>query len=73
MASGPVSAWTTRAVSTVVSYAHAGNVDTVLIGGEIRKWRGRLVSHDLAKIRERVRQSRDDLFARRGQKLDILA
>ena len=63
----------TNAVSTVVSYAHAGNVDTVLIAGEIRKWRGRLVGHDLAKIRERVRQSRDDLFARRGQKLDVLA
>ncbi len=63
----------TNAVSTVVSYAHAGNVDTVLIAGEIRKWRGQLVGHDLAKIRERVRQSRDDLFARRGQKLDVLA
>jgi 5-methylthioadenosine/S-adenosylhomocysteine deaminase len=63
----------TNAVSTVVSYAHAGNVDTVLIAGEIRKWSGRLVGHDLAKIRERVQQSRDDLFARRGQRLDILA
>ena len=63
----------TNAVSTVVSYAHAGNVDTVLIAGEIRKWRGRLVGFDLAKIRERVRQSRDDLFARRGQRLEILA
>lgn len=40
----------TNAVSTVVSYAHAGNVDTVLIAGEIRKWRGQLVGHDLAKF-----------------------
>jgi 5-methylthioadenosine/S-adenosylhomocysteine deaminase len=63
----------TNAVSTVVSYAHAGNVDTVFIAGEIRKWRGGLVGQDLAKIRERVRQSRDDLFARRGHKLDVLA
>jgi 5-methylthioadenosine/S-adenosylhomocysteine deaminase len=62
----------TNAASTVVSHAHAGNVDTVLIAGEIRKWRGRLVGHDLAKVSARVQQSRDELFARRGQKLDIL-
>jgi 5-methylthioadenosine/S-adenosylhomocysteine deaminase len=30
----------TNAISSVVSHAHAGNVDTVLIAGEIRKWRG---------------------------------
>jgi hypothetical protein len=29
--------------------------------------------HDLARVRERVRQSRDHLFAQRGYKLDILA
>ncbi len=62
----------TNAVSTVVSYAHAGNVDAVFIAGEIRKWRGSLVGQDLARVRERVRQSRDDLFARRGHKLDVL-
>jgi hypothetical protein len=39
----------------------------------VRKWGGRLVGHDMARVRERVRQSRDDLFARRGVKLDILA
>jgi hypothetical protein len=63
----------TNAVSTVVSHAHAGNIDAVFIAGEVRKWAGRLVGHDLAKVRERVRQSRDHLFAQRGYKLDILA
>jgi 5-methylthioadenosine/S-adenosylhomocysteine deaminase len=63
----------TNAVSTVVSHAHAGNVDAVFIAGEVRKWGGGLVGHDLAKVRERVRQSRDHLFAQRGYKLDILA
>jgi cytosine/adenosine deaminase-related metal-dependent hydrolase len=63
----------TNAVSTVVSHAHAGNVDMVFIAGEVRKWGGKLVGHDMARVRERVRQSRDDLFARRGVKLDILA
>jgi 5-methylthioadenosine/S-adenosylhomocysteine deaminase len=63
----------TNAVSTVVFHAHAGDVDAVFIAGEVRKWGGRLVGHDLAKVHERVRQSRDDLFARRGMKLDVLA
>ena len=63
----------TNAIGTVVSHAHAGNVDTVLIAGEIRKWRRRLVGHDLANIRARVAQSRDALFERKGQKLEVLS
>lgn len=63
----------TNAIGSVVSQAHAGNVDTVLIAGEIRKWRRRLVGHDLAHIRARAQQSRDTLFERKGQKLEILA
>jgi 5-methylthioadenosine/S-adenosylhomocysteine deaminase len=62
----------TNAVGTVVSHAHAGNIDAVFIAGEIRKWAGTLVGHDLASIRRRVHQSRDELFARRGFKLDVL-
>ena len=62
----------TNAVSTVVSHAHAGNVEAVFIAGEIRKWQRTLVGHDLENIRRRVHQSRDDLFARRGHKLEIL-
>jgi cytosine/adenosine deaminase-related metal-dependent hydrolase len=63
----------TNAIGSVVSHAHSGNVDTVLIAGEIRKWRRRLVGHDLANVRARVQQSRDNLFERKGQKLEILA
>jgi cytosine/adenosine deaminase-related metal-dependent hydrolase len=63
----------TNAIGSVVSHAHAGNVDTVLIAGEIRKWRRRLVGHDLANVRARVQESRDNLFERKGQKLEILA
>ena len=63
----------TNAIGTVVSHAHAGNVDMVFIAGEARKWRNSLVGHDLAKVRERVQQSRDHLFTSRGYKLDILA
>jgi cytosine/adenosine deaminase-related metal-dependent hydrolase len=62
----------TNAVSTVVSYAHTGNVDSVFIAGNARKWRGGLVGQDLNQVRQMVRASRDRLFARRGVKLDVL-
>jgi cytosine/adenosine deaminase-related metal-dependent hydrolase len=62
----------TNAVATVVSYAHAGNVDTVFIAGMPRKWAGRLVDVDLAAVRERVQRSRDQLFARRGMKVEVV-
>jgi cytosine/adenosine deaminase-related metal-dependent hydrolase len=62
----------TNAVATVVSYAHAGNVDTVLIAGKPRKWAGKLVDVDLPAVRERVQRSRDRLFARRGMKVEVV-
>jgi cytosine/adenosine deaminase-related metal-dependent hydrolase len=62
----------TNAVSTVVSYAHAGNVDSVFIAGNARKWRGKLVGHDLNRVRKMVHESRDRLFASRGVKVDVL-
>jgi 5-methylthioadenosine/S-adenosylhomocysteine deaminase len=62
----------TNAVATVVSYAHAGNVDTVFIAGMPRKWVGKLVDVDLAAVRERVQRSRDQLFARRGMKVEVV-
>jgi 5-methylthioadenosine/S-adenosylhomocysteine deaminase len=62
----------TNAVATVVSYAHAGNVDAVFIAGLARKWGGKLVDVDLLGFRARVQRSRDALFARRGMKVDVL-
>lgn len=62
----------TNAVSTVVSYAHTGNIDAVFIAGNARKWRGKLVGHDLNRVRQSVHASRDRLFVRRGVKLDVL-
>jgi 5-methylthioadenosine/S-adenosylhomocysteine deaminase len=62
----------TNAVATVVSYAHAGNVDTVFIAGMMRKWAGKLVDVDLVAVRERVQRSRDQLFARRGRKVEVV-
>jgi 5-methylthioadenosine/S-adenosylhomocysteine deaminase len=61
-----------NAVSTVVSYAHPGNIEAVFIAGGVQKWRGALVNHDLANVRQKVHQSRDYLFAQRGEALNVL-
>ena len=63
----------TNAVATVVQYAHAGNVEAVFVAGNVRKWRGALVGHDIAAVRQRIHRSRDELFERRGMKLDVLS
>ena len=53
-------------ITSVVEGAHIGNVDTVFIGGQLRKWRGKLTStllgRNLEKIRQMVDESRDYLF-----------
>jgi cytosine/adenosine deaminase-related metal-dependent hydrolase len=55
-----------QALATVTSFAHAGNVDTVLVGGELRKFRGQPVGHDVAAVSRMMESSRDYLMAARG-------
>jgi 5-methylthioadenosine/S-adenosylhomocysteine deaminase len=52
-----------NAVCSVVQGGDAGLVDTVLVGGRVRKWRGRMLGVDLARIRRLAEQSRDHLLA----------
>jgi cytosine/adenosine deaminase-related metal-dependent hydrolase len=53
-------------LSTVVNCAHGGNVDTVLVSGEIVKRDGQLVNVDLATVRDDVLRARDRLYAAAG-------
>lgn len=55
-----------NAIGTVVQGADARNVDTVFIGGQIRKWCGELVGVDLRRVRALAYESRDYLAARAG-------
>ena len=48
----------------VVECAHAGNVDTVMVAGEIVKRDKRLLGLDLPRGRARVDAARDGLFRR---------
>jgi 5-methylthioadenosine/S-adenosylhomocysteine deaminase len=62
-----------NALATVTSFAHSGNVDTVLVGGELRKFRGQLMNHDFGQVRRMIEGSRDYLMRAQGLKPSRLA
>lgn len=55
----------------VVSLMERSNVETVIVGGKIRKWKGRLVDVNLNKLRRDLEDSRDHLFAAAGIARDL--
>lgn len=59
---GPAAISAADPVTTVVTMAHPGMVDTVLVAGELRKHRGRLVGVDVAATADLVRGSREYLL-----------
>ncbi|MFF2911432.1 amidohydrolase family protein [Paenibacillus sp. NPDC057934] len=62
-----------HALGTVVQGADRGNVDTVIIGGSIRKLNGKLLGVDSIKLNELVQESRTYLFESVNHQLDPLA
>ena len=60
-----------NAVGAVVTLMDRSNVATVLCAGEVKKWRGRLLGHDLAKLRAELEASRDYIFATAGFERDL--
>jgi 5-methylthioadenosine/S-adenosylhomocysteine deaminase len=62
-----------HAIGTVVSAADVRNIDTVIIGGRIRKQRGQMVGVDMAKFRQMADESRNYLFKQAGYTLDIFS
>jgi cytosine/adenosine deaminase-related metal-dependent hydrolase len=59
-------------LASVVQAADIGLVDTVIVGGRIVKWRGRLVGVDLDRIRAEAERSRDGLLRRADWPLDAV-
>jgi cytosine/adenosine deaminase-related metal-dependent hydrolase len=49
-------------VSSIVLCANVGNVDTVMVGGQILKRDGKLVDVDLASVRQKLEKSRDKII-----------
>jgi hypothetical protein len=50
----------------VVSLMERTNVETVIVAGKVRKWKGRLLDVDLRRLRQQLEASRDFIFAKAG-------
>jgi cytosine/adenosine deaminase-related metal-dependent hydrolase len=62
-----------HAIGTVVSAADVRNVDTVIIGGRVRKLRGKMAGINMDSFRKMAVESRNYLFMKAGYKLDIFS
>lgn len=59
-------------VGAVVTLMDASNVDTVFIGGQVRKWRGSLVGVDVARVMRLAQESRDAVMQRAGFQMNLV-
>jgi cytosine/adenosine deaminase-related metal-dependent hydrolase len=50
----------------VVSLMDRTNVETVIVAGKVRKWKGQLLNVDLPSLRQELEASRDYLFSAAG-------
>jgi cytosine/adenosine deaminase-related metal-dependent hydrolase len=50
----------------VVSLMDRTNVETVIVAGKVRKWKGRLLDVDLPHLRQQLESSRDYIFSKAG-------
>ncbi len=55
----------------VVSLMERSNVETVIIAGKVRKWKGRLLDTNLGRLRTQLEDSRDYLFSAAGIAQDV--
>jgi 5-methylthioadenosine/S-adenosylhomocysteine deaminase len=62
-----------NAVGTVVQAAERSNIDTVIIGGRARKYRGQVVGLDMVRLKAMVEESRSHLFSAVGYRPDVFA
>jgi cytosine/adenosine deaminase-related metal-dependent hydrolase len=57
----------------VVSLMDRSNVETVIVAGKVRKWKGRLLDVDLGRLRRDLEASRDYVFNAAGIPQDLFA
>src|SRR6202049_3504166 len=55
----------------VVSLMDRTNVETVIVAGKVRKWKGRLLDVDLRVLRRQLEDSRDFVFNAAGISQDL--
>jgi cytosine/adenosine deaminase-related metal-dependent hydrolase len=57
----------------VVSLMERSNVETVIVAGKVRKWKGQLLGVDLRRLRDHLEDSRDYLFKAAGVAQNLFA
>lgn len=57
----------------VVSLMERTNVETVIVAGKVRKWKGQLLNVDVNRLRQELEVSRDYLFSKAGIAQDLFA
>ena len=57
----------------VVSPMERSNVETVIVAGKVRKWKGQLQVVNLSRLRRELEASRDYLFATAGIAQDLFS
>jgi len=57
----------------VVSLMDRTNVETVIVAGKVRKWKGHLLDVDLNHLRQQLEASRDYVFATAGVEQDLFS
>jgi cytosine/adenosine deaminase-related metal-dependent hydrolase len=55
----------------VVSLMDRTNVETVIVAGKVRKWKGQLLDVDLPRLRQQLEASRDFIFNAAGIPQDL--
>lgn len=61
-----------NAPGAVVTLMDRSNVSGVLVAGKVRKWNGKLLFIDVARLRADLERSRDYLFSQAGIRQDVL-
>jgi 5-methylthioadenosine/S-adenosylhomocysteine deaminase len=55
----------------VVALMERSNVETVIVAGKVRKWKGKLLDVDLRRLRNELEESRDYLYSAAGIPQDL--
>jgi 5-methylthioadenosine/S-adenosylhomocysteine deaminase len=61
-----------NAPGVVVNLMNPSHVDTVFIGGKVKKWRGNLVGVDVPRVLRMAAEARDALLRRAGFQMNLL-
>jgi 5-methylthioadenosine/S-adenosylhomocysteine deaminase len=73
LAADRISVWPlNNAPGAVVNLMNPSHVETVFIGGKVKKWRGNLVGVDVPRLLELVAEARDRVLRRAGFQMNLL-